>query len=157
MTQYILTISSYAGIVPWAVHYKGVVKGPHPPSCHGGTTYHGSDGPLRGKTTCSEGHELPKQAEWQVEAAWTEERYSRYAAGHFEGDSPSVFTDKREVMDCAIIRFLDGADQWWEQKVPPAEEGDELWYGWIGDREADAELQDPEDGWGMMIARKCTS
>lgn len=147
MTQYVLEISSYAGIVPWAAHYRGRVKGPHPESCHGGTRHSG------GKVTCFEGHELPGRVEWEVEAQWTEQRFERYMAAGQPGSSPSQFTSKKDVMDCAILRFLDGADGWWEQKVEPAAEGDELWYGWVnpGGGQWD-DLTDPEDGWGTMIA-----
>jgi hypothetical protein len=61
-------------------------------------------------------------------------------------------------MDRAIIQFLDGSDYPCE-KVEPAAEGDELWYGWVcPDGPGDwTELQDPGDGWGCMIARKCTT
>lgn len=59
MTQYILHVSSYAGLVPGARHLTGRVEGPHPPSCHGSTHYNAPG--HRGKTTCDEGHEIPEQ------------------------------------------------------------------------------------------------
>lgn len=146
--KYVLHVMSYDGIVPGARHYKGRVEGEHPPSCHGGTMY--SD---KGKT-CYEGHPLDEKTEWQVEAKWTEARYERWAARKFEGDGPAQFLSKQEVIDCAIIRFLDGAGEWWEHKVEPAQEGDELWYGWVNPEGGQFDdLTDPEDGWGMMIAR----
>jgi hypothetical protein len=157
MTQYILEISSYAGIVPGARHYKGRVKGPHPQSCHGGTQFGATKS---GKMECMEGHVLPDRLEWDVEAAWTEERHERWAAKGFEGDGPQQFLSKKDVIDRAIIQFLDGAggpDRWWEQDVPAAEEGDELWHGWIAREGLDDENTDPEDSWGMCIARKCTT
>jgi hypothetical protein len=159
VTQYILNVQSYVGIVAGATHYKGTVKGPHPESCHGGTRFNGQAGPLHGKTTCFEGHELPGQVEWQVEARWTEARYERYAAAHFEGDGPSQFRDKQDVIDTAILRFLGDYQpaEWWEDKgVPVPEEGDELWYGWVCP-EGFEDDQDEDDGWGCMIARRCTT
>lgn len=157
MTQYILKISSFGGLVPGAKHFRGRVEGPYPQSCHGGTRMGATKS---GKTECSEGHVLPERAEWDVEAAWTEERYERYAAKRFEGDGPQAFLAQQDVIDRAIIQFLDGSgddDRWWEGRVEPAAEGDELWYGWVnpGGAEAD-DMVDPSDGWGMMIARKNT-
>jgi hypothetical protein len=147
MIQYVLHVMSYDGIVPGARHYRGRVEGPHPQSCHGGTRYSG------GKKTCSESHELPGRVEWQVEAQWTEARYERYAAGGFEGDGPSAFLSSKDVIDCAMIRFLDGASEWWEHKVEPAQDGDELWYGWVNPEGGQLDdPTDPEDGWGCMIA-----
>lgn len=152
MTQYVLHISSYGGLVPGAVHCRGRVEGPHPKPCHGNRTHH--DGY---KTVCDEGHELPGQVRWDVEAAWTVERHDRWAARDFEGDGPQQFDSKRDVMDRAVIQFLDGSDFPCE-KVDPAAEGDELWYGWISPEGGQFDdLQDPEDGWGMMIARRCTT
>ncbi len=152
MTQYILHISSYDGLVPGARHYRGRVEGPRPESCHGKIHYDGW------KETCDEAHELPKRVRWDVEAAWSQERHDRWAAAQFEGAGPQQFDSKAEVMDRAMIQFLDGSDYPCE-KVDPAEEGDELWYGWVcPDGPGDwNDLQDPEDGWGCMIARKCTT
>lgn len=148
MTQYILHISSYDGLVPGACHYRGRVEGPHPESCHGGTRYSG------GKVTCFKGHELPERVEWDVEAAWSEARYERYAACHFEGDGPGQFISQKDVMDRAMVVFLDGCSDWWAQKVDPAEQGDELWYGWVNPEGGQFDdLTDPGDGWGCMIAR----
>lgn len=147
--QYILKISDYGGLVAGASHFRGRVEGERPKSCHGAHHYDG------GKETCDQGHELPGQVSWEVEAHWTEEHFERYMAAGQPGDSPSQFTSKKDVMDRAIIVFLDGCDDWWAQKVEPAEEGDELWYGWVcpdGDAMS-ADLQDPEDSWGMRIAR----
>lgn len=151
MTQYILRVSSFDGLVPGAVHYRGRVEGDYPKSCHGGSRHGG------GKVTCFEGHELPDRVEWDVEAEWSQERHDRWHAKHFEGDGPQQFTSKKDVIDRAMIQFLDGSDYPCE-KVDPAQEGDELWYGWISPEGGQFDdLQDPEDGWGMMIARKCTT
>lgn len=147
MAQYILKISSYDGLVPGATHYRGRVEGPEPESCHGGHMFSNLG------HTCSQGHPLPGKVSWEVEAVWTEERFNRYIAGGQEGDSASQFGSAKEVMDCAILRFLDGCDDWWSQPVEPAQEGDELWYGWVnpGGGQWD-DLTDPSDGWGCMIA-----
>lgn len=154
MTQYTLHVSSYEGIVPGAVHYRGRVKGPHPQSCHGSTHFNAPG--HRGKTTCDQGHELPEQVTWDVEAAWSEERHERWAAKNFEGDGPQQFDTAKDVIDRAVIQFLDGSTAPCEE-VKPAEEGDELWYGWINPDGDDFDRYvDPEDGWGTMVARKCT-
>lgn len=157
MTQYILHISSYAGLVGGAKHFRGRVEGPYAESCHGGSRYNAPG--ARGKTICEEGHEIPSgRVSWEVEAVWSDEHYKRYADNHFEGDGPGQFLSAKDVMDTAIVRFLDGADKWYEQEVEPAQEGDELWYGWVNPEGGQLDdLQDPEDGWGMMIARKCTT
>jgi hypothetical protein len=153
--QYVLHVMSYEGIVPGAKHYRGRVEGEHPPSCHGRTHYSAA-----GKT-CDEGHQLEEKTEWNVEAAWSEERYERFMAAGQPGNSPSQFLSKKDVIDRAMIQFLDGSggpDRWWEQRVEPAAEGDELWYGWVNPEGGQFDdLQDPEDGWGMRIARKCTT
>jgi hypothetical protein len=142
---------SYDGIVPGASHYRGRVEGPHPQSCHGGTRY------ADGKKTCFEGHELPGRTEWQVEAAWSEQRFERFMAAGQPGNGPAQFRSKKDVIDRAMIMFLDGAggdDRWWEQRVEPAQEGDELRYGWVNPEGGQFDdLQDPEEAWGMMIAR----
>jgi hypothetical protein len=145
MTQFILHISNYNGLVPGTWHFRGRVEGPHPQSCHGGSRYNAPE--ARGKTVCEEGHELPEQVKWDVEAEWTEERRDRWAAGNFEGPSPQQFDTEEAVLDRAMIQFLDGSGGL-------CEEGDELWYGWINPFN---DLTDASDGWGMMIARKCTS
>ena len=152
MTQYILNISSYEGLVPGAVHYRGRVVGPYPTSCHGGTR---GGATASGKVECFEGHVLPDQVTWDVEADWSEERHDRWAAKHFEGDGPQQFLAEKDVIDRAIVQFLDGSEFPCEE-VKAADEGDELWYGWIGEGDAAAELQDPSDGWGMRIAVKNT-
>jgi hypothetical protein len=150
--KYELHISSYAGLVAGAVHYRGRVVGEHSRSCHGGTTYNHPD--HRGKTICSEGHVLPEQVEWEVEAPWTEERYERWAARRFEGDGPQQYTDEAELVQDAIGRFLGLLPcRWWEEAVPPAEPGDELYLGY-------ASLRGDEpspDGYGHRIAVRETA
>jgi hypothetical protein len=152
VTDFILEISSYDGIVPGAKHYRGRVKGEHPRSCHGGSTFHGGGPPeLRGKTTCAEGHVLPGRVEWEVEAIWTEDRYQRYAAREFEGDGPSTFASEQEVVDAARARFLAAGDEpsWWEDKWEPGKPGDKLYAGWIP-RPQDSSMV--EENWGTVIA-----
>ena len=153
MTQYILHVSSYAGIVPWAVHFKGRVEGPRTESCHGGTIFNAPD--ARGQTTCEQGHVIEdKQVKWDVEADWTEARHERWAAAHYNGDGPQQFLTEREVIDRAVVQFLDGSAYPCEE-VEPAQEGDELWFGHIdpevGEVDLDA-INDPEDAWGARIA-----
>lgn len=157
MTQYVLKILSYAGIVPGARHYKGVVEGPSPSSCHGKMTSR-SGGPW----TCEEGHELPKRVKWDVEQDWTPERHERYrAATHraLEDDSrlpdgPGQFDSKQEVIDRAMVQFLDGL----EGVNDPAEDGDELWYGYVHPEGFDYDPdEDYSDGWGSRIAVRCTT
>lgn len=152
MAQYILHISSFGGLVPGASHYRGRVEGPHPESCHGGRVYNAPG--HRGKTICDQGHELPGQVRWDVEAAWSQEHHDRWAAVHFEGDGPQQFTSEKDVIDRAMIQFLDGSDGLCE-KVDPAQEGDELWYGFVGDASdlTVDELDATDNGYGMMIAR----
>lgn len=131
MTDYVLEVRSFAGIVPGARHFKGMVKGPRPEPCHGGTiTHHGASGPLQGKTTCGAGHVMPEKTEWEVEATWDEARYDRYAAAHFEGDGPGQFTDERKLFEAARARFLGetGERGWWEPRHVPGEPGDRLYY-----------------------------
>jgi hypothetical protein len=128
MTDYVLHISSYAGIVPGARHYRGRVEGPHPVPCHGGTVFNAPRS--RGKWTCTEGHELPVREEWDVEAAWTEERFNRWDYRHFEGAGPGQFLSEQAVIDAAVRRFS-GQDpvQWWEHPgVVPGQPGDRLLY-----------------------------
>lgn len=158
MTQYILTVSSYAGLVPWARHFKGRVEGPHPEPCHGNSTIFNPP-EHRGKTVCAEGHELPKQVKWDVEAAWSEARHERYLAESAKAlreglpgpDGPGQFDTEKAVVDRAIVQFLDGL----EHVNDPAVEGDELWYGYVdsGAGQAPDQWDDPEDVWGMRIAR----
>jgi hypothetical protein len=127
MTDYELNVLSWKGTVAVAVHYRGVVKGPYPESCHGGTRYNAPE--HRGKTTCFEGHELPEREEWDVEAAWTEERFGRWSAKHFDGDGPGQFLSEARVILSARRRFL-GLDpvRWWERDVVPGKPGDRLLY-----------------------------
>lgn len=125
MTDYVLEVRSFSGIVPGARNFRGTVKGPHPESCHGGTTFHGSTG----RTTCAEDHDIPPRTEWQVEAAWTEERYERYAARHFEGDGPAQFLDEKSLAEAARKRFLGEAPrQEWDEHYTPGEPGDRLYW-----------------------------
>lgn len=151
--QYVLHISSYEGIVPGACHYRGRVEGEHPKSCHGGSVSRAG-----GPWTCEDGHELPEQARWDVEQDWSPERHERYVAACSRAirndertpDGPAQFYSKEEVIDRAIVQFLDGLD-----KVnDPAAEGDELWYGYVHpDGIPYDEGEDYSDGWGSMIAR----
>ena len=155
--KYILHVSSYAGIVAWATHYRGRVEGEHPEPCHGNTTrYNAPD--ARGKTTCEEGHELPEQVRWDVEHAWSDERMERYLAAcskalrndERQPDGPGQFGTEREVIDRAVVQFLDGM-----AKVnDPAEEGDELWFGHVDPDlgPAPEAWDDPDEVWGRMIA-----
>jgi hypothetical protein len=153
MTQYIVKVSDYGGLVPGAKHFRGRVEGPYPQSCHGATHMGATKS---GKRECDEGHVLADRVTWDVEAEWTEERHERHAAAHYEGDGPQQFLTKRDVLDRAIVQFLDGSSFPCEE-VQAAAEGDELWYGWIARAGGqDDEHVDPEDGWGMMIARKNT-
>jgi hypothetical protein len=146
MTRYILHISSYAGIVPGAVHYQGRVEGEHPGSCHGSTRFNAPES--RGKWTCEQNHEMPEQVKWSVEAAWTEGQYERRAAKHFEGAGPQQFASEQDVKDAAIARFTGAAPcQWWEEAVTAGEPGDTLYFGYIpsGQHEPDP------DGWGGVM------
>lgn len=150
MAAFVLHIMSYMGTVPWAKHYTGRVEGEHPESCHGGTRFNGQDGPLKDKTTCFEGHELPERVEWSVEAPWTEGKYKRWAAKHFEGDGPNQYLDEADLVQDAIGRFTGTLPcSWWEQPVPAAEPGDELYL--------DYATSNPDhrypDGAGHLLAR----
>lgn len=125
MTDFVLEVRSFEGVAPGASHLRAMVKGPHPRSCHGGTTFHGSTG----KTTCAEEHELPARVEWQVEEPWTESRYKRWAAREFEGDGPAQFKDEKALLAAARARFLGEAPpQWWDEKATPGQPGDRLHY-----------------------------
>jgi hypothetical protein len=148
MAAYELHISSYGGLVAGAVHYRGRIQGESPRSCHGGKAFNHPD--HRGKWTCEQGHELPERVEWDVEAPWTEQRYQRWAAGRFDGAGPQQYTDEAELVLDAIGRFLGTLpSRWWEEQVPPAEPGDELYLG-------HASLYDKPspNGWGHCIAVK---
>lgn len=140
--NYALEISSYEGFVAGASHYRGRVVGEHPKSCHGGTTLSG------GKWMCSEGHELPKRVDWEVEAEWTEERYERYAALQFEGDGPGQFASEDEVIEAARRRFLGEAPaRWWEEKPITGQPGDKLYLGYIA-----TDLEYVDGKWGTVVA-----
>lgn len=127
MTDYELRISSWAGVVPGAKHFRGRVQGPHPESCHGGTVFNAPA--HRGRTTCEQGHELPERDEWDVEAAWAEARYERYMRAHFKGDGPDQFLSENAVITAAVRRFT-GQDpaRWWEPDVVTGLPGDRLLY-----------------------------
>ncbi len=149
MSDYILHVMSYSGLVPGASHYRGRVEGEHPRSCHGGSHYNAPES--RGKTTCEQGHELPEQVEWRVEAAWTEGQYERWAAAGFEGPGYEQFKTEREVIDTAVKRFLGQLPcQWWENPATtPGDPGDKLWAGWVS-RPQDQDLV--EENWGTVLA-----
>jgi hypothetical protein len=133
--------------VPWSVHTKGVVRGPHPGPCHGNIHFN-ADG--TGRYTCSEGHVIPKQIEWQVEEPWSEERFERWADKDFEGDGPSQFRSEGEMVQAAIARFMG-----WlptlshEHEIPPREPGDRLFLGYKPYR-PDEDVY--PDGDGQLIA-----
>jgi hypothetical protein len=146
MTDYELKISSYTGLVAGARHYRGRIQGPYPESCHGGTTFNGWDGPLKGTTTCSEGHVIPKRIEWDVDDFWTEERFNRYAAAHFEGDGAGQFLDQTKLIEVAIRRFkFESEPGWWEEKYPRPEPGDRLFLGHIP-----MDPDDVDEEWGRI-------
>jgi hypothetical protein len=151
MSDYILHISSFEGLVPGARHFRGRVEGEHPKSCHGGTVFHGWDGPLKGKTTCAEDHILPEQVRWVVEAPWTEERYQRWIAAKFEGPGPEQMTTEQEVIDVAVQRFLGQlpVQDWENPATTPGDPGDKLWAGWVS-RPQDQDLV--EENWGTVLA-----
>jgi len=152
VSDWILHISSWAGTVPGAVHYRGRVEGEHPRSCHGGTVFHGGGPPeLKGKTTCAEGHVLPEQVRWDVEAPWTEERHERWAAGGFEGAGPQQFASEQEVVTAAAGRFTGKlpVQAWEDPAVTLGQPGDRLWAGWIA-RPQDRDLT--EKNCGTVIA-----
>lgn len=128
MTDYVLKVQSWGGMVPGAKHYRGRVEGPWPKSCHGGTIW--SD---RGQT-CAEGHSLPKRIEWDVDASWTAEHWNRYIALPFDSreDGPGQFLDLKTLIDTAIGRFLgqlpvNGGEEEGEVGQP----GDRLYYHWL--------------------------
>ena len=143
MSDYILEVKS------WVTHFWGTVKGEYPTPCHGGSHYNAPES--HGMHTCDLGHELPARIRWEVEAPWTEERYMRYAAKHFDSPGPCQFMTEQEVIDAAAGRFTGAFPcQWWEEKVIPGEPGDKLWAGWIPHRLIDQEMV--EKNWGTLIA-----
>ena len=148
MTDYILHISSFEGIVSGACHYRGRVEGPHPDSCHGALHYNAPG--HRGQSTCDEGHVIPEQVTWTVEAAWTEEQYERWAARHFDGPGPEQFSSEQEVIDTAVARFLGQlpAREWENPAVTPGGPGDRLWAGWVS-RPQNQDLV--EENWGTVL------
>lgn len=161
MTDYVLETSSFAGFVWGAKHFTGTVKGPHPKACHG-RTIHFNAPELRGKRSCDEGHELPEQISWGVDAYWTEGHYDRYRASGYEADGPGQFVNELDLVTTAVQRFLGDVpshvadyDRWWEEPGVPGEQGDRLFYldlpygdepviPWTDDREM------PEPG--MLLA-----
>lgn len=147
MTDYVLKISSYGGIVAGATHYRGRVEGPRPESCHGGTIFQGWDGPLKGKTTCRDGHVIPRQQEWDVEAGWTEERYKRYAAKHFEGNGSGQFLDQKVLIETAVRRFTGELPRnWWEGNPEVGKPGDRLFLGFVPMDESEI-----DEEWGRLV------
>lgn len=130
MTDYILKIMSYGETVPGATHYQGRVEGPHPRSCHGSTHFNAPETP--GKWTCDEGHEIPRQVEWNVDADWTRPRFDRYAARHFEGDGPGQFKSAAAVVDAAVRRFKGEIQpaKWLNPHIP-GQPGDRLFLDYI--------------------------
>jgi hypothetical protein len=140
-----LHITNYGGLVAGARHRRGRVVGEHPRSCHGGTVFRGATG----KTTCAEGHELPDRIEWDVEAPWSEARHRRWAARRYEDAGPAQYTDEAELVRDAIGRFLGLLTcRRWEEQVPAAKPGDELYLG----RTALYGDHPSPDGWGHRIA-----
>jgi len=151
MTDYILKITSWNGVVPGAIHFMGRIEGPRPRSCHGGTVFRGRTG----TTTCDEGHPVAARGtEWDVLREWSPEDYERWRCKDYEGDGPSRFRSKAEVLRVAAARFtgeipdLPHEDVHLPEAVRP---GDKLWYGWVS-READRDHTDAGDGWGLCIA-----
>lgn len=136
VTDYILKIMNYDGFP----HYRGRVEGPHPRSCHGNLSFNAPE--ARGKWTCAEGHQIPDQVTWDVDADWTEARYERLAARHFEGDGPGQFRTAAGVVETAVKRFRGEIRQapWLNQHVP-GEPGDRLYLDFIARKpeEEDAE------------------
>lgn len=132
----------------WAWHWWATVEGEHPKSCHGGSHYNAPGS--RGKTTCEQGHEIPEQVRWEVEAPWTEDRYQRYAARSFEGAGPCQFDSEQEAIDTAIGRFLGTLPvQWWEGEVTTGDPGDKLWANWVSHKPDDPNVQ---ANWGTVLA-----
>jgi hypothetical protein len=123
-----LRITSYSGIVPGAVHFRGRVVGESPKPCHGNVTHYNAPG-HRGKVTCDEGHELPSRVEWDVEESWDQSMYDRWAARSFEGAGPQQFLTEDAVIIAAVARF-DGTfpPRFWEEKPVVGQPGDRLTY-----------------------------
>lgn len=141
--DYELRVTSFRGIVAWAVHFRGRV--------------HSVSG-RPGERSCDRGYKLPERVEWDVDAVWTESQYEKYRASMFETDGPGQFRDELELVKTAVRRFLgdlpDG-DRWWETEGVPGRQGDRLFYGyaspessgvvpWTSDNELPA--------WGALIA-----
>jgi hypothetical protein len=145
VTDYVLKISSYGGLVAGARHYRGRVEGPHPKSCHGAMSYNAPES--RGKWTCSEGHEIPGQREWDVEAGWTEERYSRWANKSFEGDGPQQFLDQAKLIEAAAKRFSGELPRnWWEEEPEAGKPGDRLFLDFVPRDPAEI-----DEEWGRIM------
>jgi hypothetical protein len=142
VTDWVLKIRSYD--VPGSVHFYGRVEGPHPRSCHGSLTYNAPEN--RGEYSCAEGHVIPGQVEWDVDADWTRERFNRYAARHFEGDGPGQFSTAAAVVEMAVRRFKSEVRQarWLNEHVP-GEPGDRLYLDFIARK---PEEEDTE--WGQQ-------
>lgn len=148
MTDHHLQISSYAGLVGGARHYRGRVRAEAPKSCHGGLIFNGEG------YRCAEGHPLPDRADWDVEDSWTEERYERWHAASFEGDGPGQFLDQKRLIEVAVGRFTDTLPaRWWEEKHEPGKPGDRLILG-SGIYDPDDEDTPSPDGvhrWGSIL------
>jgi hypothetical protein len=126
VTDYVLKISSFSGIVPGAHHFRGRVEGPYPRSCHGGKSSRGN------RWYCEENHEIPDHIKWDVDALWSEADYDRYQASDFELDGPGQFTDETQLIDAAIRRFnYEREPEWWEEKYPSPQPGDRLYLRWL--------------------------
>lgn len=141
MTDYVLTLSYFGGIVAGATHYRGRVQGPYAGSCHGGKHFGPDTG---GQWQCAEGHELPERVQWDVEAAWSEERYERYAARGFEGDGPTQFAGgPKDVIEAAVARFLGQtpARRWFEDSFVPGQPGDRLFLDFVPQDESELDKE----------------
>lgn len=130
MTDYVLKISSYRGIVPGATHLRGRVEEPYPESCHGGMSYNASS--ARGEYSCAKGHIIPRRIEWDVEEPWTEKEIRRFSARKFEADGPGQFASRRHLINVAIGRFCGYyLPRWFEEKPVIGQPGDRLYYHWL--------------------------
>jgi hypothetical protein len=143
MTDYVLKISSYESIVAGASHYRGVIWGPHPQSCHGASHFNAPQS--RGKHTCDEGHEIPARVEWQVEDYMTEEAFERQAARHFEDPGSAQMKSEAIVVQVAVSRFLETRERlWFEPHRPELQPGDKLYLKWLpGQVDHDDEWAEP--------------
>lgn len=161
MTDYVLHVMSFQGIVSGATHFRAKVEGPHPKSCHGGQMLV----PGNPNWLCAEGHEIPRRTEWQVEEPWGKERYERWAALEFEGAGPAQFNSEAELVAAARARFLgEAAAQWWEEKPVPGQPGDRLFYSllpaeMLPEEESEAHKREDRErraaglpAWGDLIA-----